>query len=278
MRRTRSSREPRRSRRSSPHRAASCCSPSRKGRPSGTSPACNSGARWRSKRSPSFRSRGGEAPRALSSRTRCPAPKAPCSRSAMRTSPRAGCIARWGSGRSRAAWCWSCAVADIRVRLAGDADDALIGEILVDGYVTAYARKMPHVVVGEGRRATLRDVASKREHATVLVVEVDGRVCGTVSIWKPGDADSEAWVQDAADLRHLAVAPEMQGRGLARPLLDEAERIARDEWKAGAICLHVRHGNAGVARLYQSRGYVRSPSGDLSYPDIDLDAYVLRFR
>ena len=165
-----------------------------------------------------------------------------------------------------------------RVRLAEARDDQAVGEILVAGYVTAYARKMPQVVVGEERRATLRDVAGKRRSATVLVVELDGRIAGTVAIWRPGSPESEAWVENAADLRHLAVAPELQGHGLAGPLLDEAERIAREEWKVDAICLHVRRGNLGVARLYQSRGYVRSPRGDLSYPEVELDAYMLRFK
>ena len=165
----------------------------------------------------------------------------------------------------------------ITVRLAGPRDDRVVGEILVAGYVTAYARKMPHVVVGDERRATLRDVAAKRAIATVLVAEVDGNVVGTVAIFKPGAPSSEAWIKGAADLRHLAVDPSMQGKGLARPLLEEAERIAREEWKAPAICLHVRHGNEGVARLYMSRGYVRTPEGDLKYPEVELDAYVLRF-
>ena len=163
------------------------------------------------------------------------------------------------------------------VREAQPADDAAVGEILVDGYLTAYARKLPHVVVGEERRATLRDVARTRAIATVLVVEVDGRLAGTVALFKPGAETSEAWVAGAADLRHLAVAPSTQGKGLAKPLLDEAERIAREVWKVTGICLHVRRGNAGVARLYQSRGYVRSPEGDLKYPEVELDAYLLKF-
>ena len=163
------------------------------------------------------------------------------------------------------------------VRLARAEDDAVVGEILVDGYVTAYARKMPHVVVGERRRAELRDVARKRAEATVLVVEHEGRVAGTVAVWKPGSPHSEAWIAGAADLRHLAVDPSLQGKGLSRALLDEAERIARFEWQVSAVCLHVRRGNFGVARLYMSRGYVRDPSGDLSYPEIELEAYALRF-
>ena len=69
----------------------------------------------------------------------------------------------------------------------------------------------------------------------------------------------------------------MQGKGLSRALLDEAERIAREEWRLSAVCLHVRRGNIGVAKLYRSRGYVREPEGDLDLPEVELDAYALRF-
>ena len=41
------------------------------------------------------------------------------------------------------------------------------------------------------------------------------------------------------------------------------------------VCLHVRRGNRGVARLYMDRGYVRAPEGDLDLPEVLLDAYYL---
>ena len=168
-------------------------------------------------------------------------------------------------------------MSEVRVRLARPEDDAVLGEILVAGFVTAYARKMPHVVVSDRRKAELRDVAGKRAKATVLVAELDGRVAGTVTIWKPGSPQSEAWLPNAADLRQLAADPAAQGKGLSKALLDEAERIAREDWRVSAICLHVRRGNVGVAKLYMSRGYVREPQGDLVLPEVELDAYALRF-
>lgn len=166
----------------------------------------------------------------------------------------------------------------VLVRKALPADDAAIGEVLVNGYVAAYARKMPHVVVSEARRADLRDVAGRRGFATTLVAVLDGRVVGTVALLKPGVPRSEAWIAGAADLRYLATAPSVQGRGFAGPLLDEIERIARDEWRVPAVCLHVRQGNRGVARLYQSRGYDRAPEGDLVKPEVSLEAWALRLQ
>jgi len=163
---------------------------------------------------------------------------------------------------------------EVVVREARPEDDGVVGEILVSGYLTRYAQKMPEVVLTERRKAELRDVGSKRKEALVLVAELDGRVVGTVTIWRPGAPASEAWLPEACDLRHLAIDPAAQGRGFSKPLLDEAERRARG-MGAKYVCLHVRRGNKGVARLYMDRGYVRAPEGDLDLPEVLLDAYLL---
>ena len=166
----------------------------------------------------------------------------------------------------------------IAVRRAQPADDHAIGELLVDAYVTGYARKMPEVVVNDQRKADLRAVAAKREIAEVFVAESDGEIVGTVAVFPPGAPGSEAWLPNAVDLRHLATHPRVHGRGYSRALLDEAERYARIELHADAVCLHVRKGNLGVARLYMGRGYVRDPAGDLNLPEITLEAYALRLK
>jgi GNAT superfamily N-acetyltransferase len=164
----------------------------------------------------------------------------------------------------------------LHVRPARPEDDSAIGELLVEGYLTAYARKMPEVVLSERRLAYLRDVASKRSIASVLVGELEGRVVGTVALFPPGATGSEAWLPNAADLRQLVTHPSVHGRGFSKPLLDAAERLAFETWRVAAICLHVRRGNRGVARLYQGRGYVRAPEGDLDTAEVFLEAYVLR--
>jgi GNAT superfamily N-acetyltransferase len=162
----------------------------------------------------------------------------------------------------------------VRVRDARPEDDAAIGELLVAAYTTQYAKKMPQVVYTEERKRDLRAVAEKRAVARVWAAELDGEVVGTVSLFPPGSPGSEAWLPDAADLRHLATAPKVHGQGLSGPLLDAAEAQAR-AWGVKRVCLHVRKGVAGVARMYMGRGYVRAPEGDLVYPTVSLEAYVL---
>jgi len=161
------------------------------------------------------------------------------------------------------------------IREARPEDDAAIGELLVEAYITQYAKKLPEVVYTEERKRALRDVASKRAVASVLVAEVDGAVAGTVALFPPGAPDSEAWTPNTADLRHLATAVRYHGQGLSRPLLDAAEVLAR-KWAVDAVALHVRKGNVGVARMYMQRGYARTPEGDLVLPSVSLEAYLLR--
>lgn len=163
------------------------------------------------------------------------------------------------------------------IREARPEDDFAIGELLVEAYVTQYAKKMPEVVYTEERKRALRAVAAKREVATVLVAEVDGEVAGTVALYPPGAPDSEAWLPNAADLRHLATAVRHHGTGLGRPLLDAAEALAR-QWSVDAVALHVRRGNVWVARMYLERGYMRAPEGDLDTPSVYLEAYLLRLK
>jgi ribosomal protein S18 acetylase RimI-like enzyme len=166
------------------------------------------------------------------------------------------------------------AVPALTIRRARPEDDVALGELLVAAYVTAYEKKMPQVVLPEQRKTDLRAVAEKRKHAIVLVVEEDGELLGTVSLWPQDTPGSEAWLPNACDLRHLATAPSAHGRGLSKPLLDEAERVAREELRSDAICLHVRRGNEGVRRLYEKRGYVRDEAGDLELPAVSLMAFA----
>lgn len=169
------------------------------------------------------------------------------------------------------------AVPEPTIRRARPEDDAVLGELLVAAYVTAYEKKMPHVVLPEQRKIDLRAVAEKRKHAIVLVLTgggEKGEVLGTVSLWPQNTEGSEAWLPNACDLRHLATAPSAHGRGLSKSLLDEAERVAREELRSDAICLHVRKGNEGVRRLYEKRGYVRDESGDLELPTVSLMAFA----
>jgi len=165
-------------------------------------------------------------------------------------------------------------IASIQIRRAEARDDVALGELLIDSFLAAYARELPWVVYGEERRRELRDCATKRAEGVVLVAELDTELVGTVLVYPPGAPDSEAWLPNTADLRQLAVAPKFFGRNLSTPLLDAAEAAA---WAMGVerVSLHVRREANGVCRMYERRGYVRVPGGDLLFPEVDLIAYLL---
>ena len=165
----------------------------------------------------------------------------------------------------------------MRIRLAAEADEGPVGDLLVDAFDTQHAARMPGVASTRERLADLRNQADKRRDWTVLVAEEHGATIGTVALTRPGAPRSEAWIEGAAGLRLLAVAPSHHGRGLSAALMDEAERIARG-WRVPALCLHTRRGAAGLHRLYGARGYLREPSADIDrLPVIFLDAYYLPF-
>ena len=163
----------------------------------------------------------------------------------------------------------------IEIRLATQADDVQVGELLVRAFVASYAKKMPHVRITEQRKVDLRDTAGKRAAAMVWVADDGGKIVGTVSLWLPGSKGSEAWRADAGDLRHLAVDASVKGQGVSGRLIAAAENEARARG-AKAMCLHVRRGAVGVAGVYSRRGYQRYPEGDLDLlPDVFLEAMIL---
>ncbi|RKG92103.1 GNAT family N-acetyltransferase [Corallococcus terminator] len=168
-------------------------------------------------------------------------------------------------------------VARILIREVRPADDGAIGELLVEAFITQYSKKLPEVVYSEERKAFLRDVASRRKECTLLVAELDGEVVGTVALYPPGSPGSESWLPRTADLRALATSVRFHGQGLAQPLLAETEVLAR-RWGVDAITLHVRRGATGVARMYERRGYQRTPSGDIDRPEVYLEAFVLPLK
>jgi predicted N-acetyltransferase YhbS len=162
------------------------------------------------------------------------------------------------------------------IRLAEAKDDVAVGNLLVDAFVISYAKKMPWVVVTEERKTDLRAVAKKRAQARVFVAEhpILG-IVGTVALFPPGAEGSEAWIPTASDLRHLALNPHHKVPGASAALMKQAEDEA---WRLGstAVCLHVRRGADGVAGVYTKRGYVRAPEGDMSYPTVELDGFILQ--
>ncbi len=165
---------------------------------------------------------------------------------------------------------------EIKLREATPSDDFAVGELLVNAFDTQNLAKLPGVVSSPERYADLRNQAQKRADATVLVGEMDGRLVGTITIYRWGTPGNEAWIHGGSGLRYLAVDPKFAGRGLSSFFIDEAKKLAV-AWRASAICLRVRHGAIGVQKLYLRHGWERDEDGDLDLrPEIRLDGFSLR--
>ena len=107
----------------------------------------------------------------------------------------------------------------------------------------------------------LRDGRARIAHAVVLVATLDGVVVGTVTLAPPSTRFVNVARADEAEIRMLAVAPDVRGRGIADALMDGCEEHARAAGLAGVVLstaptMHAAH------RLYHRRGYYRQPERD----------------
>lgn len=88
----------------------------------------------------------------------------------------------------------------------------------------------------------------------LFVARLDGVICGTCQLIKP-PSNNEAQAH-AVQLTTNFVAPWARGHGLARMLVEAAEKAAQDEGFS-VINLDVRETMEVAIKLYESLGYVR---------------------
>ncbi len=160
------------------------------------------------------------------------------------------------------------------MRVARQDDDKQVGELLLRAFEQTYRYKLPEVFTNRQRKIELMDVESRREEGVVYVLELGYRIIGTFALMPPSCGTSQSWVANSANLRCVALDPDFHGYGFSEMMLEEAERIARN-WKCEAIVLHVQDGAEGVARLYQKKGFIRDPEGDMMSYDNQILGYRL---
>lgn len=122
----------------------------------------------------------------------------------------------------------------------------------------------------------LRDVAGRAAHVPVLVAVADGRVVGGVTyVPGPDTPSSEFDDPDAAGVRFLAVAPDVQRRGIGRALLYACIERARGNGRR-RVMLHTTKPMQAAQRMYDKEGFRRAHDHDLVVDSgVHLMAYVL---
>jgi ribosomal protein S18 acetylase RimI-like enzyme len=160
--------------------------------------------------------------------------------------------------------------AEIVVREAQPEEFAALGEITVAAYRAVGE-------VDDGYVAELRDVATRARAVPILaaVDEETGRLLGTAT-YVPGPGPyHEGEFGDSASMRMVAVAPDAQGRGVGRRLVEACLDRARAAGTT-AMTLYTRPKMTAAHHLYESLGFRRVPELDWEFePGEWLLAYRL---
>ena len=89
----------------------------------------------------------------------------------------------------------------------------------------------------------------ERERSLIIIAEREAQLLACVHV-----AEDDA----AGYLGMFSVKPDLQGGGVGKLLLAEAERIARDEWKLPAMRMTVIDIRDELIAFYERRGYRRT--------------------
>jgi ribosomal protein S18 acetylase RimI-like enzyme len=158
------------------------------------------------------------------------------------------------------------------VRVPREDELGVVGELTAQAYLTGGALQD----AGEdGYLSHLRDAAGRASDAQLLVaVDAADWVVGTVTVCRAGTRWAEIAHEGEVEMRMLAVAPQLWGRGVADALVHDVVRRARDEG-ARRLVLLVLDGNPTPVRLYERHGFHAVRDRDWSpYPGLLLRAYA----
>ena len=116
----------------------------------------------------------------------------------------------------------------------------------------------------DGRRTGVDDVRDclARPHSRILLAERDGVLLACAHV-----AEEDA----AGYFGMFSVQPQLQGSGIGKQVLAEAERLVRDEWQLRSMRMTVIDVRQELIAFYERRGYRRTgvwkpfPYGDVRF-------------
>ena len=145
------------------------------------------------------------------------------------------------------------------VRDAAPADYPAIRDVVIGAY-RQYAGLIARDIFSPCP-ADLLDLETHARHGRLLVVEADGRMCGSVAFYPDAAVQGFGLPSGWATGRALAVDPAASGHGVAGALLATCEPLAQ---QAGApvFAFHTASFMADAIALYERLGYRRAPEFD----------------
>lgn len=162
----------------------------------------------------------------------------------------------------------------LRLRNARPDELDAVARLLRDAYLE-YKELLPPDV-WKGYLAEMMDVRRRLDEAELIVVEVDGKLAGTVTFYpeSPGPGQG-SWPKGWAGVRLLAVHPSFRGRCVGRALMDECVRRCRERG-VRTIGLHTTVMMEVARGMYERMGFVRVPEYDFHpRPGVVVMAYRL---
>lgn len=153
------------------------------------------------------------------------------------------------------------AESDLIVRDAREDELVQIRDLTMSAYAP-YAVSMDPAAWA-GLEAALVSGLATREPVQRIVAEADGRLVGSVMLYPPAADVYAGAVSELGwpELRMLAVASELRGRGIGTALLNECIRRARASG-ASDLGLHTSGSMDVAIRMYERMGFVRAPEFD----------------
>jgi predicted N-acetyltransferase YhbS len=166
-------------------------------------------------------------------------------------------------------------MADFEIRDARPEERDAIRDLTLRAYAE-YATIM-HRDAWTGLEKAIHDAFRATTPAEQVVADDHGTLIGSVMLFPAqvrayGDMlEPLAW----PEVRLLAVPPEARGRGVAKALMDECLRRAR-EAGAAAVGIHTSGSMRVAMQMYERMGFVRVPEHDVRVPSGELvEAYRL---
>lgn len=151
------------------------------------------------------------------------------------------------------------------VRRAEPSDFAEVARLTVDAY-----RADGQLDEDHGYGELLADVATRAEHAELLVAADGPAVLGAVAFVLPGTRYAELSKPGEAEFRMLAVDPSAQRRGVAAALVRACVERAT-VLGCGSLVICSRERNAAAFALYERFGFLREPALDWTpVPGVNL--------
>jgi GNAT superfamily N-acetyltransferase len=133
----------------------------------------------------------------------------------------------------------------------------------------------------EALKKAISSDADRQPGVELIVAEADGKLAGSVALF-PAKTDAyEGYLEelDYPEIRMLAVAPEFQGKGIAKALISECIRRAKEQGFR-KIGLHTGDFMKNAMKLYEGFGFKRLPQYDFepAGDGIIVRAYALEIE